>query len=195
MEKSADPAARRLKMSSQTETATAIDDRFDIPLETQKLVLQLCWAQHDAQWFLKSKRRLGIEGANELNQEVITSMGRIEARHIMNALGIPRDAVRSIPEVFRMMNTFMHVIAPEIMQFDMVAVNEAGGVGLVDKCYVWEEVRRSKGESEYTCACNHRHRGWLEAMGFRGKILPVSRISDGDERCEFRFILQPVVVR
>jgi hypothetical protein len=32
-------------------------------------------------------------------------------------------------------------------------------------------------------------------MGFKGKILPVSRISDGDERCEFRFILQPVVLR
>lgn len=181
-------------MSSQPETATAIDERFDIPLEAQKFVLQLCWAQHDAQWFLKSKRRLGIEAANELNQEVISSMGKIEARHILNTAGIPQDAVKSIPQIFKVMNTFMHVIVPEVMKFEMTAVSDTEGVGIVDKCYVWEEVRRSRGEAEYTCACNHRHRGWLEAMGVKGKILPVSRISDGDERCEFRFILQPALV-
>ena len=169
----------------------AKDDRYDIPADVQKFILQLCWAQHDAQWFLKSKRRYGIEQANELNQEVIFSMGKIEARHVLNALNIPEHAPKSIPEIFKIMNTFMYVFIPEIMEFDMVPVLETEGVGIVNKCYVWEEVRRSKGESEYMCACNFRHRGWLEAMGAKGKILPVKRIPDGDDACEFRFILQP----
>jgi hypothetical protein len=178
-------------MSDRPDTQTPIDGRYDIPPETQKFILQLCWAQHDAQWFLKSKRRLGIEASNDLNQEVIFSMGKIEARHIMNALGIPHRGVSTIPEIFKVMNTFMHVIVPEIMKFEMAAVSDTEGVGIVNKCFVWEEVRKSRAEAEYTCACNSRHRGWLEAMGARGKILPISRISDGDQRCEFRFILQP----
>ena len=72
----------------------------------------------------------------------------------------------------------------------MVNTSDTEGVGLVRKCYVWEEVMRSKGEAEYICACNDRHRGWLEAMELKGKILPVKRIPDGDDACEFRFILQ-----
>lgn len=177
-------------MSEHQETATAVYERFDISPEAQKSILRLCWAQHDAQWFLKSKRRHGTEEANRLNQEVLSSIAKIEARHVLNALGIRRE-VRTIPEIFKVMNTFMHVFVPEVMEFEMAAVSDAEGVGIVNRCYVWEEVKRSKGEAEYICACNVRHRGWLEAMGAKGKILPVSRLSDGDERCEFRFVLQP----
>ncbi|UCC59288.1 MAG: hypothetical protein JSV02_05870 [Dehalococcoidia bacterium] len=169
----------------------ARDERYDIPADVQKFILQLCWAQHDAQWFLKSKRRYGIEQANELNQEVIFSMAKIEARHVLSALNIPEHASKSILEIFKIMNTFMYVFFPGIMEFDMVPVSESEGVGIVNKCYIWEEVKKSKGESEYMCACNFRHRGWLEAMGAKGKILPVKRISDGDDSCEFRFVLQP----
>ena len=97
---------------------------------------------------------------------------------------------RTIPEVFKLINTFMHVFVPEIMEFELVTVSATEGVGLVNTCYVWEEVRRAKGEAEYLCACNARHRGWLEAMDVKGKILPVKRIPDGDDSCEFRFILQ-----
>jgi hypothetical protein len=167
------------------------DDRYDIPADVQKFILQLCWAQHDAQWFLKSKRKYGIERANEMNQEVVFSIGKIEARHVLNALSIPENESKSIPEIFKIFNTFMHVFFPEIMEFVMVAVSEMEGVGIVNKCHIWEEVKKSKGESEYMCACNFRHRGWLEAMGAKGKILPVKRIPDGDDACEFRFILQP----
>lgn len=167
----------------------AADERYDLPPEVQKFILQLCWAQHDAQWFLKSKRRYGIKEANETNQEVIFSMGKIEARHILNALNIEKHTVKSIYDVFKLINTFMHVFVPEIMEFQMVLVSETEGVGIVNRCYVWEEVKRAKGEAEYICACNVRHRGWLEAMDVNGKILSVKRVPDGDDSCEFRFIL------
>jgi hypothetical protein len=166
---------------------------YDIPIESQKFILQLCWAQHDAQWFLKTKRRDGTEKANDMNQQVIFSMSKIEARHVLNTLGIQKHTIRSIPEVFKIINTFMYVFIPEIMDFEMVTISENEGVGIVNRCYVWEEVKRAKGETEYLCACNVRHRGWLEAMDVKGKILPVKRIPDGDDACEFRFILQPAV--
>jgi hypothetical protein len=168
----------------------AADERYEIPMEAQKFILQLCWARHDAQWFLKSKRKFGVEHANGLNREVIFSMGKIEARHVLSALNIPKYEIKTIPDAFKLINTFMHVFVPEIMEFEMVHISDTEGVGLVRKCYVWEEVRRAKGEAEYICACNDRHRGWLEAMELKGKILPVKRIPDGDDSCEFRFILQ-----
>jgi len=49
-----------------------IKEKYDINLETQKFILQMCWAQHDGQWFLKSKRELGIQKANDLNKMVIS---------------------------------------------------------------------------------------------------------------------------
>lgn len=167
-----------------------VDRKYDIPPESQKFILQLCWAQHDAQWFLKSKSKFGTEEANALNQQVIFSMGKIEARHVMNSLNIKAYTIRTIPDVFSIINTFMDVIVPKIMDFKLQALSDSEGVGIINKCYVWEEVRKSGGESEYICACNSRHRGWLQAMGVKGKILPVKRISDGDDICEFRFILQ-----
>ena len=80
-------------------TAERIKDKYKISLETQKFILQMCWAQHDAQWFLKSKSNIGIKEANELNQKVVYSMGTIEAKHIMSALNIEKGSIKSISEL------------------------------------------------------------------------------------------------
>ena len=83
----------------------------------------------------------------------------------------------------------MDVIIPKIMKFKFLVHSETEGIALVEKCFIWKEVQKSKEDSEYKCACNFRHRGWLEAMGINGKIIPVKRFPDGDHRCEFKFIL------
>ncbi|MFX1277473.1 MAG: DUF6125 family protein [Promethearchaeota archaeon] len=149
----------------------------------------MCWAQHDGQWFLKSKKEYGIEEANQLNQKVVFSIGKIEAKHILSALSIKKGTIRSISELFKLINTFMEVIIPKIMKFKFVVHSENEGIAIVNKCFIWKEVEKSKETSEYKCACNFRHRGWLEAMGVNGDIIPLKRISDGDNRCEFKFIL------
>ncbi len=164
-------------------------DKFQIPLKTQKFILQMCWAQHDGQWFLKTKREFGIENANKLNKNVIRSMGKTEARHTMNALGIHKGDIKSIPECFKLLNTFMEVLIPKVMKFKFYTESHNEGLAIVDKCFIWKEVQKSKKENEYTCACNSRHRGWLEAIGVSGKIIPLKRISEGDNACEFRFKL------
>ena len=164
-------------------------EKYDINLNTQKFILQMCWAQHDGQWFLKSKRKYGMKEANELNNRVIFSMGKIEARHILSALGIKKGSIKSIPEMIKIINTFMDVIIPKIMKFKFYAHSKNEGVGIVEKCFIWKEVQKSKEASEYVCACHHRHRGWLDAMGVDGEIIPVKRFSNGDDRCEFKFIL------
>jgi len=164
-------------------------DKFEIPLKTQKFILQMCWAQHDGQWFLKTKKEFGIEKGNNLNKNVIRSMGKIEARHIMNALGIHKGDIKSIPECFKLFNTFMNVLIPKVMKFKFYVESNNEGLAIVEKCFIWKEVQKSRKENEYICACNSRHRGWLEAIGVNGKIIALKRKSEGDNTCEFRFKL------
>ncbi|MFX1276429.1 MAG: hypothetical protein ACFFBP_15875 [Promethearchaeota archaeon] len=166
-----------------------LKDKYEISLETQKFILQMCMAQWDAQWFLKSIKKFGIDIANEMNQTVVSSFGKIEAKHILNALGIKKGTIKTIPEVFKIMNTIMDVIIPKIMKFKMVIHSDTEGDGIVKKCFVWEEVKKANNENNYVCACNFRHRGWMEAMGIDGEIIPMKRFPDGDDECIFKFIM------
>ena len=165
-------------------------EKYNLSLDTQKFLLQMCWAQHDAQWFLKTKKRYGVKEGNEMNQKVLISMGKIEARHILSALDIEKGTVKTMPEIFKIMNTIMDAYFPKIMKFKFVVLSPTEGLGIVKNCFIWKMVQKSKAEAEYTCACNFRHRGWLEAVGMKGEIVPLKRISDGDDICEFKFIME-----
>ncbi len=166
-----------------------LKEKYKIPLETQKFILQMCWAQHDGQWFLKSKKEYGIEEANQLNQKVVFSIGKIEAKYILSALGIKKGTIKSISELFKLINTFMDVIIPKIMKFKFIVHSNNEGLAIVNKCFIWKEVEKSKEASEYKCACNFRHKGWLEAMGVNGDIVPLKLISNGDNMCKFKFVM------
>jgi len=58
-------------------------------------------------------------------------MGKIEAKHIMNALGIKRGMLKTIPKIFKIMNTFMDVIIPKIMNFSFVVHSDKEGDGVI----------------------------------------------------------------
>lgn len=133
---------------------------------------------------------MGVDQGNQLNQEVVFSMGKIEARQVLNALNIEKEKIVSIADFMEIANTMMDVLFPPVMKFDFFALSEKEGVARVEKCFIWEEVKKSKGESEYVCACNARHRGWLAAIGVNGRIEKIKFIPDGDDVCEFRFVLE-----
>ena len=91
----------------QLSSKERIKAKYELPLATQKFILQMTMAQWDGQWYLKSKKKYDIEEANELNQRVVFSIGKIETHHILNALGITQGDIKTIPELFKMMNTIM----------------------------------------------------------------------------------------
>jgi hypothetical protein len=178
-----------IERNSKNFSKKKIRDKHKLSLDTQKFILQMCWAQHDAQWFLKCKSELGFKKANDLNQRTLLSMGKIEARHIMNSLNISKGDIKTMPEIFKLMNTIMDAYFPKIMKFKFVVNSDKEGLGIVKDCFIWQMVQKSKGESEYECACNFRHRGWLKAAGIDGEIIPLKRISEGDDICEFKFVM------
>lgn len=178
-----------VKNQYEKSSTRVIKEKYKIPLETQRFVLQMVMAQWDGQWYLKSKKKYGIKEANELNQNIVFSMGKIEARHVLNALGITVGTVNSMAKVFKIFNTFMDLLIPKVMKFKFFAQSETEGTAIVNKCFIWNEVKKSKDVSDYECACNFRHRGWLEAMGVNGKIIALKRFSNGDDMCKFKFTL------
>ncbi|MCK4284783.1 MAG: hypothetical protein KAX18_01220, partial [Candidatus Lokiarchaeota archaeon] len=63
------------------------------------------------------------------------------------------------------------------------------GDGIIKKCFIWEEVKKSKKENEYSCACMFRHRGWLDALGIACDLNAIKRFPDGDNECILKFII------
>ena len=170
--------------------AKIVKDKYDINPKTQKFILQMCWAQHDSQWYLKTKRKYGVDVANQLNQEVILSMGKIEARHILSALGIKKGSVNSSQEFVKIINTIMDVIIPKIMKFNLIVDSDKEVTCYVDKCFTWEQVKKAGGEKTFKCSCSARQKGWTDAMGINPKIIHSKSIPEGDEICEFKVFLE-----
>ena len=52
------------------------------PTEREKLLRDL-WVAHDGRWFLAAAAEFGFDTANRLNQAVVRSMGKKEAREFM----------------------------------------------------------------------------------------------------------------
>jgi len=179
-----------LSLLFKTTNQKRIKEKYNISINTQKFILQMLWAQHDGQWYLKTKKELGYKIANDLNNKTLYSMGKIEARYILDALNIEKGSINTIPEILKIMNTIMDVCFPKIMKFNFFVNSDKEGVGIVKKCFIWDMVKKSKGEAEYTCACNFRHHGWLKGFGVDAEIIPVNRISEGNDVCEFKFILK-----
>ena len=164
-------------------------EKYDLDSSNRMFILQMCWAQHDGQWFLKTKKYYGFEEANRLNQEVLFSMAKIEARYVINALNIKRESIKSIQEISKIIITLMDVLFPKIMKMKHIIESDTIGYGIVKKCFIWDQVKKANLENEYQCACFVRYRGWLKALGVDASIIPLCRFPDGSECCKFKFTL------
>ena len=162
-------------------------EKYEIPSVTQNFVLQMCWALHDAQWYLKTKKKYGPEDANFLNRRVVFSIGKIEARYVLNALSIKKESIKSIEDITKIILTIRDVLFPKIMKTEHYIESNTIGYGVVKKCFIWEEVKKAHGEDEYECSCMDRTKGWLAAMGVDADVETQNRFSDGDNLCKFKF--------
>ncbi len=164
-------------------------EKYDLSPSNRIFILQMCWAQHDGQWFLKTSRKHDYKEANHLNQEVLFAIAKIEARYVLNALNIKRESIKSIQEISKIIITLMDVLFPKIMKMKHIIESDTIGYGIVKKCFIWDQVKKANVENEYECACFVRYRGWLKAMGVDANIIPLFRFPDGDDFCKFKFIL------
>lgn len=150
----------------------------------------MCWAQHDGQWFLKTSNKFGFKVANELNQKAIKSMGKIESRHIMNALGIKKGTIKSIHELLKFLNTGFDLGTPKgIMKYTFEILSDDEFLWSIKKCLIWELVKKAGNESDYVCCCDIRMSAWFDPLGFNVNKIVIKRFPDGDNICEFKFVV------
>ncbi|MCJ7831118.1 MAG: hypothetical protein MUP86_01140, partial [Dehalococcoidia bacterium] len=153
------------------------------PAEREELLRELWWA-HDGRWFLRTAQELGFDTANRLNQAVIRSMGKKEARELMTRTGAQIADIGDIVEIIR---TGGEIYWPEEHKHEMEVVGESLIVGHVLQCYVWEEVNKSVGLAYYRCAAPIRFRGWVDAFGVPGEVIASKEIDECNGSCEISF--------
>ncbi len=155
------------------------------PAERRELLRELWWA-HDARWFLKVAGELGFDTANRLNQAVIRSMGKTEAKELMTRTGAQLANIGDIKEFIEMGG---EIYWPEEHKYRMEVVGESLIVGHVLQCYVWNGVNKA-GESalaRYRCAAPTRFRGWVDAFGVPGEVIASSDVDECNGSCEISF--------
>ena len=180
-------------MSNVKNEKKKFKDKYELSLDSQKFILQMCWAQHDGQWFLKTTKKFGFEVANELNQTVIKSMGKITSRYILNALGIKKGELKSSYEISKFINTVLDLVHPKpFLKYEIEILSDREFFARVKKCLIWDLVRKAGNESDYTCCCDMRMRAWLAPLGFNIDVFVLKRLPDGDKMCESKVVINEI---
>jgi hypothetical protein len=155
------------------------------PTEREKLLRDL-WVAHDGRWFLAAATEFGFETANKLNQSILRSMGKKEARELMTRTGTQIASPSDFKEFLEMAGPLYwpeeHVWEIEILTDNLI-------VGRVLHCYVWENVNKGGGTSFYQCAAPLRFRAWLEGLGIPGEVIATKECDTCNGSCEISFKL------
>ena len=153
------------------------------PAEREALLREL-WVAHDGRWFLKAAEELGFNTANRLNQAVIRSMGKKEAREFMTRSGAQ---VANASDFKRFLEMAGPLYWPEEHVWRIEILTDNLMTGRVLHCYVWENVSKAGGLSFYRCAAPIRFRGWLEGVGVPGEVTGSSECDTCNGSCEISF--------
>ncbi len=153
------------------------------PTGREKLLRDL-WVAHDGRWFLTAAAELGFEVANKLNQAVLKSMGKKEARELMTRTGTEIANAGDFKAFLEMAAPLYwpeaHVYRIDDPEGDMM-------VGHVIHCYVWENVNKAGATSFYRCAAPLRFRAWLEGLGIPGEVIGTKECDTCNGSCEISF--------
>jgi hypothetical protein len=163
------------------------------PTEREKLLRDL-WVAHDGRWFLTVAAEFGFDVANKLNQAVLRSMGKKEARELMTRTGTQIEHANDVKKFMEMAGP---IYWPEAHVYDIGDPHDNMMTGHVIHCYVWDNVSKASGTSLYKCAAPLRFRAWLEGLGVPGEVIATKECDTCNGSCDisFRFDLPVEAVR
>ncbi|MGD0765224.1 MAG: DUF6125 family protein [Dehalococcoidia bacterium] len=153
------------------------------PEERAKLLRDL-WIAHDGRWFLKIAEEFGFDTANRINQAIIRSMGKKEAKELMIRTGA---RIANIDDVKRFLEMGGDIYWPEEHKREMEVIGDSVILGRVLQCYVWSNVNKAGGLSAYRCAAVIRFRGWVDAFGVPGEVTGSSECDKCNGSCDISF--------
>ena len=151
--------------------------------DVREAILRDNWHSHDARWFLKTGLECGFDLANRLNKTTLKSMAKTEMRRILQA--IDNDVIETIEDLVEVIKIALEFYFPRpLLESEIKTVTENSVVGIVNRCLVFEEVKKAGVVAEYECACGCRFEGWLESCGFNSEVNIVKSLMRGDSFCE-----------
>ena len=138
--------------------------------EEREALLIKCWMSHDARWFMAVAQAFGLEAAGRLNQVASHEEGKVEARRLMRALGLP--TVATLEDYLLLQETIIGLLGPELLDYQVVSNGDDSFEVRIQRCFAHENVARAGVADTYECGIFARVTGWLEAAGLKYEMTP-----------------------
>jgi len=156
------------RRSQLRERANGILARLS-PEEREALLIK-CWMSHDARWFMAVAQAFGLQAASRLNQVASHEEGKVEARRLMRALGLP--TVATLEDYLLLQETIIGLLGPELLEYQVVTTGDDAFQVRVQRCFAHENVARAGVADVYECGIFSRVTGWLDASGLKYEMTP-----------------------
>ncbi len=129
--------------------------------EREALLIK-CWMSHDARWFMVVAKEFGLEVTNRLNQAAAHEVGKVEARRIVRALGLP--PVTSMSDFLVVQEVLIGLAGPDLLDYWVTEVGDSAYRVHVRRCFAHENAKRAGIAEQYECGIFARVTGWIEAL-------------------------------
>jgi len=149
------------------------------------------WMTHDGMWFRYVLEAVGIEQTNRINRAAIRSLAPIEARRMLEALGLERP--RNFAEVKAVTVGFFGLVGADFMRirYDFPMEGVIRFTWDQGQCFAYEGMKRLGVADKYECGIFERVGGWYASLGLSFTLHPDTErcLMNEQGRCvrEFHF--------
>ena len=146
-------------------------------------ILRKNWMSHEARWQMAVFQEFGWEKGNKLNQAVIQEMGKVMMYRLAKALGISQ--IKNVEELEAVFSAAMHLYyPPPAFVYHFERLSNTSLLGVIEKCGIYENVKKAGVTDVYECGCFALHSGWFEALGVKVEEEPLKCLKWGDKTCQ-----------
>ena len=128
------------------------------------------WMSHDARWFMAVAAECGMQATNRLNQRAAQEVGKVEARRIVRALGLP--PVSTVDDYLLVQEVFINLLGPDLLDYRVARAGANAFQLHVERCFAHDNAARAGVAREVACGIFARLTGWIEAVGFGCQMQP-----------------------
>lgn len=148
------------------------------------------WMSHDARWFMAVAQEFGLGAANRLNKVAAHEVGKVEAKRVAAALGLP--PVASMDDYLVLQEALIGLMGPELLDYAVAQTGDDSYEVQIRRCFAHENVVRAGVADTYECGIFARVTGWMETLGVKHEMTPslgMCMKAQGKE-CAYAFKLQ-----
>jgi hypothetical protein len=146
-------------------------------------ILRKNWMSHEARWQIAVFQEFGWEKGNKINQAIAREMGKVAMYRLMKALGVSQ--VKNVEELEAVCLAAMGLYyPPPAFVYHFERLSNTSFLGVMEKCGIYENVKKAGVSDAYECGCFAMRSGWYEALGMEVEEELLKCLKWGDNACE-----------